>query len=115
MTKNYDPKITLFDILTFSERCLEYTKNISLDQFKHDALNFSAVQYNLIILAEAIKRLPAEEEKYQLGVHREIFVELGDGLINKYYDVDGSKIWNSIQNELPKLREKINAMLENLK
>ena len=115
MTKNYDPKITLFDILTFSKRCLEYTKDISLEQFEHDALAFSAVQYNLIILAEAIKRLPAEEEKYQLGVHREIFVELGDGLINKYYDVDGSKIWNSIQNELPSFIEKINAMLNNLK
>ena len=66
-------------------------------------------------MAEAIKRLPAKEEKYQSGVHREIFVELGDGLINKYYDVDGNKIWNSIQNELPSFIEKINAMLNNLK
>ena len=115
MTKNYDPKITLFDILTFSERCLEYTKNISLDQFKHDALSFSAVQYNLIILAEAIKRLPAKEEKYQLGIHREFFVELGDGLINKYYDVDSKKIWNSIQNELPTLIANIEKILADKK
>jgi uncharacterized protein with HEPN domain len=62
MTKKLDPRITLFDILTFSERCLEYTKDIGLDQFKYDALTFSAVQYNLIIMAEAIKRLPAKEE-----------------------------------------------------
>ena len=115
MTKNYDPKITLFDILTFSERCLEYTKNISLDQFKHDALSFSAVQYNLIILAEPIKRLPAKEEKYQLGIHREFFVELGDGLINKYYDVDSKKIWNSIQNELPTLIANIEKILADKK
>lgn len=112
MKNFFDPRITLFDILTFSERCLQYTKDISLEQLKDDALNFSVVQYNLIIMAEAIKRLPAKEEKYQLGIHREIFVELGDGLINKYYDVDGNKIWNSIQNELPKLREKINALLK---
>ena len=115
MTKIFDLRITLFDILTFSKRCLEYTKDISLEQFEHDALAFSAVQYNLIILAEAIKRLPAKEEKYQLGIHREFFVELGDGLINKYYDVDSKKIWNSIQNELPSFIEKINAMLNNLK
>ena len=115
MTKNYDPKITLFDILTFSERCLEYTKNISLDQFKHDALSFSAVQYNLIILAEAIKRLPAKEEKYQLGIHRKFFVELGDGLINKYYDADSKKIWNSIQNELPTLIANIEKILADKK
>lgn len=115
MAKVHDPETTLFDILTFSERCLEYTKNISLDQFKHDALAFSAVQYNLIILAEAIKRLHAKEEKYQLGTHRELFVELGDGLINKYYDVDSNKVWNSIQNELPSFIEKINAMINNLK
>ena len=115
MTKIFDLRITLFDILTFSKRCLEYTKDISLEQFEHDALAFSAVQYNLIILAEAIKRLPAKEEKYQLGIHREFFVELGDGLINKYYDADSKKIWNSIQNELPSFIEKINAMLNNLK
>ena len=112
MTKKYDPKITLLDILTFSERCLQYTKDISLEQFKNDALTFSAVQYNLIILAEAIKRLPAKEEKYQLGIHREIFVELGDGLINKYYDVDSNNIWSAIKNELPKLIIKINALLK---
>lgn len=112
MTKKYDPKITLLDILTFSERCLQYTKDISLEQFKNDALTFSAVQYNLIILSEAIKRLPAKEEKYQLGIHREIFVELGDGLINKYYDVDSNNIWSAIKNELPKLIIKINALLK---
>jgi uncharacterized protein with HEPN domain len=115
MTKCFDSRITLFDILTFSERCLEYTKDKSLEQFKNDAVAFSATQYLLIILAEAIKRLPAEEERYQLGVHRSLFIELGDGLIQDYDDVDSSKVWNSIQSELPNLREKINAILRDKK
>lgn len=112
MTKTFDPRITLFDILTFSERCLEFTKDLNSEQFQNDALTFSAVQYLLIILAEAIKRLPAKEDKYELGVHRKFFIELGDGLIQSYDDADSDKIWNSVQNELPKLREKINAMLK---
>ncbi len=66
MTKTFDPRIALFDILTFSERCLEFTKDLSFGQFKNDALTFSAVQYLLIIMASAIKRLPAKEEKYSV-------------------------------------------------
>ncbi len=115
MTKKFDPRATLFDLKTCSERCLDFTKGMSFEQFEKDLKTFHAVQYNLIIMAETIKRLPAKEEKYQLGIHREFFVELGDGLINKYYDVDSNKIWNSIQNELPSFIEKINAMLNNLK
>jgi uncharacterized protein with HEPN domain len=115
MTKNFDPRITLFDILTFSERCLQYTKDLSLEQFKDDALTFSAVQYNLIILAEAIKILPAKEEKYKLGTQQDLISKLGSDLIDKYYDVDSNKIWSAVKNELPSFIEKINAMLENLK
>ena len=96
MTKYFDPRITLFDILTFSKRCLEFTKDLSLEQLKGDLLTFSAVQYLLIILAEAIKRLPAKEEKYQLGSHRKLFIELGDGLIQNYDNAEACKILNSI-------------------
>ena len=96
MTKYFDPRITLFDIRTFSKRCLEFTKDLSLEQLKGDLLTFSAVQYLLMILAEAIKRLPAKEEKYQLGSHRKLFIELGDGLIQNYDNAEACKILNSI-------------------
>ena len=55
MTKKFDPRATLFDLKTCSERCLEYTKDMSLEQFENDLKRFHAVQYNLIIMAEAIK------------------------------------------------------------
>lgn len=101
-----------FDKIFFK---LARTKNLSFDQLGDDALTFSAVQYLLIILTEAIKRLPAKEEKCQLGSYREFFIELDNGLIRDRNNADSCKVWNSIQNELPKLREKINTLLKDLK
>ena len=115
MTKKFDPKVTLLDLKTCSERCLEYTKGMSLEQFEKDPKMFHAVQYNLVIMAEAIKRLPAKEERYKLGTQQDLISKLGTDLIDKYYDVDSNKIWNTIKNELPSFIEKINALLDNKK
>ena len=113
MTKKFDPRVTLFDLKTCSERCLEYTKGMSFEQFEKDLKTFHAIQYQFIIMAEAIKRLPAKEEKYNLGTQQDLISKLGNELIDKYYDTDGNKIWNIIQNELPSFIEKINALLDN--
>jgi len=106
MTKKLDPRVTLFDLKTCSERCLEYTKGVSFEQFEKDLKRFHAVQYNLVIMAEAIKRLPAKEEKYNLGAQQDLIFKIGNELISKYYDTDSNKIWNTIQNELPSFIEK---------
>ena len=112
MTKIFDPRATLFDLRTCSERCLDFTKSMSLEQFEKDLKTFHAVQYQFIIMAEAIKRLRAIEEKYKVGAQQNLISKLGNDLINKYYDTDGNKIWNTIQKELPSFIEKINAMLK---
>ena len=115
MTKKFDPRVTLFDLKTCSERCLDFTKSMSLEQFEKDLKTFHAVQYQFIIMAEAIKRLPANEEKYNLGSQQDLISKLGNDLISKYYDTDRCKIWNTIKNELPSFIEKINALLDNQK
>lgn len=66
-------------------------------------------------MAEAIKRLRAVEEKYKLGARQDLISKLGNELIDKYYDTDSNKTWNTIQNELPSFIEKINALLGNQK
>lgn len=115
MTKNFDPRLTLFDLKTCSERCLDFTKNMSLEQFEKELKTYYAVQYQFIIIAEAIKRLPVKEEKYKLGAQQDLISKLGADLIDKYHDASSCEIWSTIQNELPSFMEKINAMLENLK
>jgi hypothetical protein len=37
-------------------------------------------------MAEAIKRLPAKEEKNNLGAQQNLISKLGNELISKYYD-----------------------------
>ena len=71
------------------------------------------MQYSLVIIAEAIKRLPAKEEEYKLGAQQDLISKLGNDLLGKYYDTNSNKTWNTIQNELPSFIEKINALLDN--
>ena len=113
MAKKFDPRVTLFDLKACSERCLYFTKSMSLEQFEKDLKTLHAIQYQFIIMAEAIKRLRAVEEKYKLDAQQDLISKLGNELINKYYDTDSNKIWNTIQNELPSFIEKIYALLDN--
>jgi uncharacterized protein with HEPN domain len=113
MTKKFDPRATLLDLKTCSERCLDFTKDMSFEQFEKDLKTFHAVQYQFIIMAEAIKRLRAIEEKYKLDAQQDLISKLGSDLISKYYDTDSNNIWNTIQNELLSFIEKINALLDN--
>jgi uncharacterized protein with HEPN domain len=92
----------------------DFSKGISKDDFLKDKKTQSATIRQIEIIGEAIKNLPDEfKEKYPEIRWRGI-AGMRDKIIHHYFGIDVIKIWEVIEKDIPKLKEQINKILEEL-
>lgn len=98
---------------------LEYLQNTSKDvseqQFIHDATRQRAFSRSLEIIGEAAKNLPTDFTTDQNQIDWKSIAGMRDRLIHHYFGVDYEIVWDVVKNEVPKLREQISAILEKSK
>jgi uncharacterized protein with HEPN domain len=90
----------------------DFTKGISYKEFIQNKEKYSAVIRQFEIIGEAINQLEKSlaEEKMSLKdkeIPLESIVEMRNILIHEYFAVDLSLIWDTIEEDLPILKEKI--------
>jgi uncharacterized protein with HEPN domain len=85
---------------------------MDLDAYKADIRTKSAVERQLQIITEAAKRLGDDGEKLCPGPDWAGFCRMGDILRHGYHKVDDEIVWNTIQDELPPMREAIMKVLK---
>ncbi|HZD50134.1 MAG TPA: HepT-like ribonuclease domain-containing protein [Silvibacterium sp.] len=102
----------LRDILAAIERIQTFVADLDLDAYRIDELRKSAVERQLQIITEAAKRL--DNNAYLLCPDEDWkgFCRMGDVLRHGYHKIDDEIIWNTVKDELPKMRE---AVLSGLK
>lgn len=109
-----DVKIYLNHILESIELIEEYTKDKTEDDFFTSKFLQDAVIRRIEIIGEAIKNLPMEfREKYNHIPWKE-FAEMRDILIRKYFGVDLGLTWEVVKKDIPKLKEEILKIMEEL-
>jgi len=113
--KAFNLQTSIHDALGFAKNCQLYVKGIGHERFRDDLLAMSAVQYNLIVLSEALKRIGFVSPK---NIERDLekkFIALGEELIDKYNNVDSYKVWMSINTDLPSLINALEKLLSDKK
>ena len=101
--------ISLFinDIEESINAIFEYIKDEDFDSFIEDRKTYSAVIREFEIIGEAVKHLPKEiTDKYSNIEWRDI-KDFRNMLIHEYFGVDFEIVWNTINDDLPKLYETI--------
>jgi uncharacterized protein with HEPN domain len=105
----------LSHILQAIDSIREYTSNATLENYLTDRKTQDAVVRNLEVIGEAsnnIVKHHAEFAATHAGVPWRFAYEMRNALSHGYFTVDHTIVWQTIQHDLPSLREQIAKLLE---
>jgi len=105
-------------ILQAADRILDYTKGMSREEFFADTLKQDAVIRNFEIIGEAANNL-READPGISARHPSIPFAQIYGMRNRvahgYFSVSLPMVWDSVEEDVPELREKLARVLEELR
>lgn len=107
----------LLHMLEAADRALEYTSGVSKEQFLANPMMQDAVIRNIEIMGEAANNLlqvgPDFATRYPLIPSAQIY-GMRNRVAHGYFAVSLSMIWDSVEKDIPELRQKIAKVLEEL-
>jgi uncharacterized protein with HEPN domain len=107
----------LLHMLEATDRALEYTANVSEAEFLASPMMQDAVVRNIEIIGEAAKNLleacPEFAAKYPSIPFAQIY-GMRNRVAHGYFAVSVEMIWDSVQVDLPELRQQIAKVLGDL-
>lgn len=106
-----EDKVYLEDILDSIEKIERYVNRLSPAQFTDDSAAQDAVMRRLSIIGEAVKHLSAEIKSKQPDIPWKDIAGMRDILIHEYAGVQLERIWNTIQNDLPPLKDAVKKLI----
>jgi uncharacterized protein with HEPN domain len=104
----------LHHILDAIAKIERYLQVFDLQKFQSDELTIDAVVRNVEIIGEAITCLDRGLKAKYPEIEWQFATAMRNRLIHGYFDVDAKIVWNTTQNDLPKLKTEIEEILENL-
>lgn len=93
------------DILEAIDKIEQYTKNITLSEFKKNTLVTDAVIRNFEIIGEASVHIPEEFRHLHPDVPWKQMAAMRNLLIHEYFGVNDELVWQTIQVRLPILKQ----------
>ena len=105
--------IYLRQIVDYVENIEEYVKSTDFEGFEQNGLLQDGVIRKIELIGEAAKRLSVEFwEQYRDKLPLAEAVSTRNRLIHQYDDIDLKIVWNTVKNDLPNLKKKLEEFLE---
>ena len=93
---------------------LNFTADISFEEFERDKKTQHAVIHCLEVIGEAVKKIPDDiRMRYNKIPWKEI-AGMRDKLIHEYFGVDLETVWITIVEDIPPLKKFIGQIIEDL-
>ena len=105
----------LMDILQAIRDIEQYTESAKdLDSFRSNAMRIHAVLYNLEIIGEAAKNVPAAVKRKYSYIEWRKMAGLRDIVAHEYFGISLDIVWGVIQNNSPVVKEQIEGVLSEI-
>lgn len=104
------PKVYFEDIVESIEKIEEYIGALERVDFANDTQKQDAVVRRLEIIGEAVKHIPEEFKNNHPSIPWREIAGMRDVLIHEYFGVNEDRIWNTIKEDLPKLKAEIKKL-----
>lgn len=104
------PKLLIEDIVESGKKILEYTQELTFDEFINDNKTVDAVIRNFEIIGEAANRLPDEfRDAYpEIDWHR--IRGFRNRIVHDYFGIDYTIVWEVRNSFLPKLISSLDSI-----
>lgn len=110
MTRNLT--IFLQDILISIKLVEKRMKNVSYQEFIGDVDLQDMVIRRIEIIGEAVRNLPKEFRQEHREIDWQSPADMRSVLIHGYFGVDFKIVWDTVINDLPKLKEQVKKILQ---
>lgn len=109
------PLLYLSEMIDAVEAIKDFTHGMDKEDFLSDAKTKSAVVRQFEILGEAAKAIPENIKALVTDLPWSRIAGMRDRLIHAYFIVDYKLVWDTVENELPLLKEKLEKLRSELK
>lgn len=103
------------DIIDAIRKIIEFTKELTLEDFKKDDKTTFAVIRALEIIGEAVKKIPIAVKLQQKDIPWKEMAGMRDKLIHEYFGVNKKMVFKTAKEEIPKLLPLFENMKDTLK
>jgi len=104
----------LDDLIEACKRIILYTADMTFDDFSEDERTVDAVLRNIIVIGEAVNRLPTEIIEDNPGIPWHIMRGLRNFVVHEYSRIDTSKLWQTVQNDIPPILPELKRLCTEL-
>ncbi len=109
-----DYSLFLKDIISAIDSIQLFVGGITLNDLTNDDKTSSAVIRKFEIIGEATKHIPAELKEKHPDIPWKTMAGMRDRLIHAYFGIDYKLVWNIIRDELPQLKNKLQAIIKHV-
>jgi len=107
-----ESKRYLYDVLQAAKKLQQFSSGKAFTDCTADALLRSAIERQLEIVGEALRRLSKEDPATAARVREhERIIAFRNILIHGYAEVDDHLVWDILQTKLPALLREVDALL----
>ncbi|OAQ40758.1 hypothetical protein A5893_07415 [Pedobacter psychrophilus] len=110
-----DTRLLLQDINFSIEKILDYTKNLSFEDYESDSKTKDAVERNFEIIGEASSRIPEDFKNLNQNIEWRILKDFRNFIIHEYFGVNNQILWDTIKFRLPDLYQNILELIKTIK
>ena len=110
MKENRD-KLHLLHIRDAVEKVLEYSKEITFDEFVKSDKDYDAILMQIVVIGEAVNNLSDEFKEEHRNLPWYEAVGLRNRIAHGYLDVKPEVIWQTIKEDFPTLIEQIKKLI----
>lgn len=110
-----DYKLYLRDIYDAIAEIESFTESLSLEEFKKDKLRIKGVLANLIIIGEAVDKLPKHIKHENRQIPWRVWMrmkETRNKLAHAYFNATPESLWSIAKYELPPIKPIIRKMID---
>lgn len=108
MSRDLDRLEHIIEAIDRIQKYSQYGK----EKFKSDELIQTWIVNHLQVIGEAARALSPAFRKQHADVPWKQIVGMRNIIVHDYFQIDGEIVWAAVENELPKLRERIEAIMK---